>query len=332
MSFEIRTLADGECITEPGAYRCSMAHYHSQDICPGPSISSSNIRTAVLKSPHAFWKTSALNANRYPEKEVGEALILGRAAHALILGDEVFDEHFIYVPEDAPQRPTAPQIAAYDRTGEWSDSAAPRAAFWDDFDKRAAGRLELTAAQVEKIKYMSENLAACPEAVMNLTSSLTEISMIWQDEATGLWIKSRPDCIPDNGHDFGDLKTFTPKGGDLILAAQRATTDHGYPMQMALAVEGAEQVFGTTAKSAALIYIQTTEPYEPVPQEIDEEALYWGRVMNRHGINLIAHGLKTGEWPYRSKGMVPYSYPPSMLHRFGEMQLAGEIPHMERTS
>jgi hypothetical protein len=329
---EIRTLADGECVPGPGAYRCSMAHYHTQDICPGPSISSSDIRKVVLESPHAFWKTSKLNPDRYPEKDVSDALILGRAAHALILGDEVFDEHFIYVPDDAPRRPTSVQVAAFERDGKWSAAAAEGAAFWEAFDKRAKGRMELTAAQVEKIKYMSENLAKCPEAVANLTSSLTEISMIWQDEVTGLWIKSRPDCIPDNGHDFGDLKTFAPKGKDLIISAQRAVTENGYAMQMALAIEGAEHVFGTTAKTAALIFIQSTEPYEPVPIEIDEEALYWARVLNRDGINKIAHGLATGEWPTRATRMIPYSYPPTMLERFGEMQINGEIPSLARTA
>ncbi len=331
MSLEIRTIADGEKITEPGAYRMSMSWYHSQ-CTPGYSISSSNIRAAVLKSPHAFWKTSDLNPNRYPEREVNSSLILGRAAHALILGDEVFDEHFIFVPDGAPRRPTSVQVAAFKKTGKWSNAAIEGAKFWTEFDKKADGRLLLTSEQVTKIKYMSENLAACPEAVTNLTSSLTEISMIWQDEVTGLWIKSRPDCIPDNGHDFGDLKTFAPKSADLVLSAHRATTDHGYPMQMALAAEGAERVFGTTAKTAALVFIQTSEPYEPVPVEIDEEALYWARVLNRHGINQIAHGFSTGEWPVRADRMTTYSYPPTMLHRFGEMQMGGEIPHMERMS
>lgn len=329
---QIPFLPDGECIPGPGAYRTSMEHYHSQDICPGISISSTDIRNAALKSPHAFWKTSRLNPDRYPERESNDAFTLGRAAHALILGDEVFDEHFVYVPADAPRRPTATQISAYERTGKWSDAAAEGAAWWEAFDKKASGRLLLKEEQVQKIKYMAENLAACPEAVVNLTGGLTEISMIWQDQATGLWIKSRPDCIPDNGSDFGDLKTFTPKGADLILAAQRAITDHGYALQMALAIEAAEQVFNTTANSAALIFIQTTEPFEPVPIELDEEALYWGRVMNRHGIDLIHRGLTTGEWPGRAQQIVRYSYPPSMLHRFGELQANGSLPLIERMS
>lgn len=322
---DIIDLKDGETVTGPGAYRCSMAHYHSQDICPGPSVSSTGLRKIAMQSPHAFWKTWDGNPNRYPEKELGDSLILGRASHALILGDEVFDEHFIYVPEDAPQRPTATQVKAYERDGKWSASAQERADFWVPFDKKAEGRLELTAAQVQKIQYMSENLAANPLCVELLKSDLVEISLIWQDEATGIWVKSRPDCIPSNGFDFGDLKTFAPKGSDLILAAQRATTDHGYPMQMALATMGSEIVFNTTARECGLAFVQTSEPYEAIPLEIDEESMYWAQMLCRSALDKMAECLKSGDWHGIGHKMVRYSYPPSMLHKFGEMQIAGDL-------
>lgn len=329
---DIRAIPDDGQVTEPGAYRMSMDLYHSQRVCPGPSVSSTGIRKAAAQSPLSFWKTSDMNPDRYPPKEESDALILGKAAHCLILGDEVFADHFAYVPEDAPKKPTAPQIAAFKRTGKWSDAAAEGGPWWDAFEKEAAGRALLTAEQVTKIGYMAENLAALPEARDALIGEMTEISMIWQDEQTGLWVKSRPDCIPTNGVHFGDLKTFSPKGADLILAAQRAVTDHAYPVQMAMACEGAERLWGMTASMCALIFTQTSEPYEPVPLMLDEEALHWGRVLFRDGLNKIAHGLKTGEWPGRARGFTTYAYPPSMLHRFGEMQADGVLPMLERSA
>jgi hypothetical protein len=325
----ITTLGPKDKVTEPGAYRMPMSVYHSQ-CCPDLSVSSTGIRKAALHSPLAFWKTTDLNPNRYPPKPESDALILGKGAHCLILGDEVFAENFVYVPADAPKRPTSVQIANKERDGFWSAAAAEGGPWWEAFDKAAEGRAMLSAEQVTKIGYMAENLAALPEARAALIGDLTEISMIWQDEITGLWVKSRPDCIPANGVDFGDLKTFSPKGADIVLSAQRAVTDHGYFLQMALACEGAERIFGTTASQCALIFIQTTEPYEPVPIMLDAESLHWGRVLMRDGLDKIAHGLKTGEWPPKAKQFVTYGFPPSMLHRFGEMQLAGELPMIER--
>jgi hypothetical protein len=63
---------------------------------------------------------------------------------------------------------------------------------------------------------------------------------------------------------------------------------------------------------------------------LDAEAIHWGRVLMRDGLDKIAHGLKTGEWPPRAKQFVTYGFPPSMLHRFGEMQASGELPIIER--
>lgn len=320
----------GQQITQPGAYYIDMEWYHTQEICPGPSISSTGIRAATEKSPHAFWKTWQGNPNRYPPKEENDSLILGKAAHALILGDEVFDEKFVYVPKGAPLRPTKPQIAAFERDGEWSENAAPKAEFWEKFDAKAKGRLLLKEEQVEKIMYMAENLAANPEAVEVLTSQFIEVSMIWQDEMTGLWIKARPDNLPTNGFDFGDLKTFAPKMPNLELAVHRAITDNGYHIQMGLATMGAEHTIGTTATRCALVFIQTSEPYEVIPVDIDPNTLYWGRCKARHGIDLIAHGLKTGEWPGRVKGFLKYQLPPFELERLAQMQIDGELPNLGR--
>lgn len=329
---DIRDIADGQQITEPGAYRMSLGHYHTQSVCPGPSVSSTGIRKLALSSPRAFWKTWEGNPDRYPDREVSDALILGRAAHALILGDEVFDEHFAYVPEDAPRRPTATQVKAFERDGKWSDAAKDGAEWWEAFYKRAEGRLLISAEQVQRIMWMAESLRDNPLAVEVLTSDLIEISMIWQDPITGIWLKSRPDCLPTNGFDFGDLKTISPKSADFVLSCQRAVTDHGYAIQMALAVMGAQAVFGTGTDTSALVFVQTTAPFETAVIQIDEDALYWAQVLIRDALDKMAHGLKTGDWPGVSREIVTYNFPPSMLHRFGEMQINGELPNIERTA
>jgi len=329
LTFEIQEIPDGHVIGTPGAYRCSMAAYHSQSICPGPSVSSTGLRKLALQSPWAFWKTWGGNPDRYPEEKLSESKILGRAAHALILGDEVFDEHFIYVPDNAPPRPTATQVKAFERDGQWSESAYPRAVFWDDFDARAASRHLLTAAQCEKIAYMVESLAANPQCVELLRSDLIEISMVWQDAPTGIWVKSRPDCLPTNGADVSDLKTIAPKGSDFRLAMQRATTDRGYYIQMALALMGAEEVLGATATDCALVFLQTTPPYECAPLFIDQDTLYFGRVLIRHALDTMARCLETGDWPGIGVDPVTYALPPSMARRLLELQAAGELPKLE---
>lgn len=327
---QIIDLPDGQQVTEPGAYRCSMSWYHGQAICPGPSISSSGLRKIFTESPWHFWASSDLNPDRYPEKDASDALILGRAAHSLLLGDEVFDEHFIYVPDNAPSRPTVTQIKAFVRDGKWSEKAAPGAEFWEAFDAKAVGRMLLAESQVETITRIAENLRKIPLAVEMLTGGLTEISMIWQDEITGIWVKSRPDVIPDNGADFADLKTFAPKSKNIQRAVHQAITDHRYDMQLALAAEGARRIFGAGASECVLVMVQTTEPYTVTPVRIDEDTLYWAGVCNRKALDTFARCLKEGHWPMPVEGVLDYALPESLLGRYASMQADGELPNMER--
>jgi hypothetical protein len=227
-----------------------------------------------------------------------------------------------------------PAAHVRDRSGRQrtvpADAARDGGMWWQEFTDLVGSRSVVTHEQMQRIGYMAENLAASPEAVTALTSALTEISLIWQDEATGLWVKTRPDCIPDNGYDFGDLKTFAPKGGDLTIAAQRSVTEFGYAQQMALAMEGAERVLGQSGDNCMLVFVMTSEPYEVVPILLEPEALYWARVLNRKALDQIVHGILTGDWPMRVTHPVRYEYPPSMLHQFGEAQARGDLPSMER--
>lgn len=327
---EIIAIPDGQVIPGPGAFRMSLQHYHTQACCPGPSISSSGLRKIWRDGPWSFWSQSSLNPNRYPEKEPSDALILGRAAHSLILGDEVFSEAFTFYPKDAPRRPTATQIAAYERDGKWSDAARVGAEFWAKFDQDAAGKTMLSETQVETIIRMAENIRKNPLAVEMLTGGLTEISAIWQDEATGIWVKSRPDVFPDNGADAADLKTFARKTTNLKLAVQRAITDNGYASQMALAQEAAERVFGVTAKEFVLVFVETTVPHEVVTVRLDEESVHIGRIQNRHALDTFAACLKSEEWPGQIDGILDYTTPPSISQRIYDLQAAGELPPTER--
>lgn len=154
--------------------------------------------------------------------------------------------------------------------------------------------------------------------------------MIWQDEATGVWIKSRPDVIPDNGADGADLKTFAPRSDNLKLAVQRAITDHGYDQQMALVQEGLERVFGLTAQEFVLVFVQTTLPWCVIPTRLDAETLYWARVRNRAAIDTFARCLESGDWPGPVEGVLDYSIPPSISARLADMQADGLLPNIER--
>jgi len=116
MSAEIRTLADGEKITEPGFYSISLDQHHSQP-CDGPSVTSGGLRKLFLESPADVWAFSRLNPNRYPQPD-STALRLGRAMAAFVEGgmDAVAQEYLV-LPKDKPSRPTEAQMDNYHKRG-----------------------------------------------------------------------------------------------------------------------------------------------------------------------------------------------------------------------
>lgn len=61
MTFNIRTLAKGHKITEPGAYLVDETRYHAEEICDSLSISSSGLKT-ILNCPVKYWHDSPITA------------------------------------------------------------------------------------------------------------------------------------------------------------------------------------------------------------------------------------------------------------------------------
>ncbi len=322
---KIATIPDNDKIAEDGAYRMSMDWYHQQ-CAIGPSISSTGLRQIALESPWHYWSASPLNERRYAPPEESDALSLGKAVHSLILGDEVFDENFVFVPDGAPRKPTTQQLQAYERD-DATEIGKRSVEFWKEFEQRAAGRTLLTPLQMEKITHMAENLARSPEANEFLTKGLVEVSVIWEDPITGVWLKSRIDNIPQ-GADFADLKTISPRTKSIKRAVHQAITDHAYHMQMGLAAIGAEHVLGHVVKDCILIFVQTTAPYTVTPVRLDEEALDIGKVLCRSAIDKFAHGLESGEWPMPVEGILEYSVPPSLAERFYDDQAEGLLPNL----
>src|SRR5437763_16740 len=74
-----------------------MAGYHRQ-LCIGPSISSSGLRTIFSKSPAHYFVDSYLNPDAEEQAEK-EHFVLGSAAHHLLLGEDAFSTLFIVRPD-----------------------------------------------------------------------------------------------------------------------------------------------------------------------------------------------------------------------------------------
>ena len=171
-------------ITQPGIYDLDMDTYHSQ-CCEGPSISSGGLRKIENESPAHFWcQASGLNpdAIAQPRKAAFE---FGKAVHALLFDDQEEISRLVVCPYENYKK----QVARDWRDAQWAD-----------------GNIIITEDDFTAIKAMHDTLAAEPNVPELLTAGEPEKSMIWKDQETGVWLKSRPDRIPTDAV-LADLKT-----------------------------------------------------------------------------------------------------------------------------
>lgn len=323
MKIESTQIPDGQVIDAPGVYAMSMGWYHSQ-CCAGPSVSSSGLRTIYHQSPADFWAFSDLNDERF-EKETTDAFTYGRAAHALILGDEVFKDKFAVVPKSAPPKPLPSQIAAREQ-GRISDSAKERFDFWDRFEAHHPGKEHLSLTDLTHIAYIAEALGKNPIATILLQGAV-EHSLIWKDH-TGLWLKSRLDVLSVTG-DLADLKTTVQTDLPKLLRDVRL---RGYDMQMGLATMGLERLLDVpfdpdtyASRSAILVFVSKSPPYHIMPVELDYDALYWARIKIRKSIDTMAECIKSGHWPGPVEGIATYTAEWEATS-LSEKQAAGLLP------
>ena len=322
MTFEIRTLADDEQITEPGFYQISLDRHHNQP-CDGPSVTSGVLRRMELHSPAEVWAFHKLNPDRW-EQEDKTALRLGRAMAAYVEGgmDEV-SKHFCVLPTDKPNRPTGAQIKNY-ALGNASDAAKRSVEFWmaveDDY------RDVLTAAEDKMIRDMGRVLAKDP-AASAVMSGLPEITMAWRDEQTGLWLLARPDTVSFDGSS-SDYKKMNTMGKPFdFRLVDRRITEHAYDCQMSFAAYVFERLTGEYPTSVGIVAQVDKAPHHVILREISEEDLRIAEWRNRVQINRFHECLTSGYWPGPGDDVGAYQRPEWQYKMLIEqMNTAGEAP------
>lgn len=291
---KFREYAGGQ-ITEPGAYiGVPMSVYHGQPT-PGFSVSSSGLRTIFIQSLKHFWNGSALNPDR-EDIEQTEAIILGRAAHHLLLGENDFRKFFVERPTEAPDG------RAWNGNNksckDWLANAA------------LEGLTVLTANQIEQIKGMAKSLAAEPIVQGGILNGYVEVSLFWQDPETLIWLKSRPDVIPNDSGDVADLKCVADVSDDGI---SRGLGERGYHQQAALVGDAFRETLAMEMEHFTLVYVEQKKPHCARFDEVSPQDIAEGAAENRAALRLLKRALDTNYWP-------------------GPKSLAGDGGYVRRTS
>lgn len=266
---------DGKTITEPGCYvGVPMSDYHGQ-CCDGPSVSSSGLRTIWSESAAHFFARSSLNPKRKPEAD-SPAFAVGRLAHKLLLeGREGLADEFAIRPDC------------------WDSWRTKDSQVWRD-EQTLAGRTVITEADLETVTGMAEALGRHPLVKAGILDGKVERSLIWKDEETGIWIKSRPDVIPNASGVVADLKTTVSVTDDALA---KSLASYGYNVQAAVVGMALEAVLGRQMEAFALVWVEKANPWCVRVTQLTPDDIERGRRQVRAALRTMARCLDTGVWP-----------------------------------
>ena len=270
-------------ITAPGVYDIPAEEYHA-DPTPEPSLSSSIAWTLIDRSPlHAWTKHPRLNPDFEPENKT--VFDLGSAAHNMVLRQDSWREEIEII--DKP---------------DWRTKAAKEARE----AARAAGRHPVLREQYDDLDRMVSVLESNPQASRAFRDGKPEQSLFWQDSATGIWMRCRPDFLPNNRQaPYPDYKTTQEGRPDRW--DRRYTLDHGGVMRAAFYEEGIRRVLGVEAPVQYYVVQEIAPPYAVTVRVVDPESdlMRIGRAMLRKATTLWAGCLKGDTWPcYEMTGVL----------------------------
>lgn len=271
----------GEQISTPGVYTLlPIQRYHAASLCAGFSISHTGLDRLFMQSAAHFWDKCPDNPDHEPT-EPTEAMILGAASHKLYLGERGFQKQFIRRPDKV--------------LGEAWHGNRTVCKDWLK-DQAHKGLTVLKSEQIEKIAGMKVSLSKEPLIQAGILQGRVEQSFVWQDAETGIWLKARPDVLPNDTGDFVDLKCVASVSDD---ALERSIGDFGYHRQAGLVLEGAHQLLGLDYKamSFTLVFVETSRPFCVEVCTLKPSDIERGMAENRSALRLLKRCLDTNDFP-----------------------------------
>lgn len=277
---------------KPGIYRnVPMAEYHAWPAASNTALS--------------WMRHSPAHCRAYMTQpfEDTEALAFGRAVHAAILEPDEFALRYV-----RPER-----CAATKKSGDRCTNTGTMPLLGGGFVCGIHGnhpdispdddRETLTPANWDACIAMRDSVRGMEKAgdLLDQLGSV-EISMLWEDQETGVLCKARWDGYAAEvaGGTVIDLKSARDASREEF---EKSIARYGYHRQGALYLEGAA-AHGIEARHYALIPVEKTRPYAAALYRLIEPAIEQGADEVRVLLRRYAECLEMGEWPGLNGGEV----------------------------
>ncbi|EKT83071.1 exodeoxyribonuclease [Rhodococcus phage Mbo4] len=239
------------------------------------SLSSSGARALLPPStPFQF-----RYAQDHP-REASKAFDVGHAAHTLVLG------------EGAELREIPAKLLASNGATSTKEAKAFIA------ETRAAGAVPLKPDEYRAVHEMAAGIRRNRHAAALLESGTAELSMYWDDPATGARLRCRPDWLPNltiGGRGIAvDYKSSTSANPDKFA---KSSADYGYAQQAPFYIDGLIELEIADDPVFLFIVQDKNPPYLVSVIELHPDDIAVGRQLNRKAIDTFARCMETGVWP-----------------------------------
>lgn len=257
-----------ENLISPGYYTdISNQAYHS-----GPGVSKSQLDLLHTCPALLQWAKAA------PEDEENKsALNVGDAVHAILLEPARFPAEYA-VWSGAPRNTKAGKEE------------------WEEFEKHLNGRTVLSTEECRKIELIRESVLAHPHARwMVEAAGDVEASIYWNDLATGLLCRCRPDKLITKFGWIVDVKTTAD-----MSRFSRSVYDYRYHVQDPFYSDGYAAHFGESPAGFVFLVVSTSIECGRYPVRLfvlDQEAKSIGRKTYQIDLATLYSCQQSGEWP-----------------------------------
>lgn len=220
-------------------------------------------------------------------RKPSDALIVGRAAHAMVLETDSFNKYYYSIPDDL-KKLTKPQLDAIER-GEPSQKALELHDKWQAIEARAHNRELIRESQIENVKKMRDALLEVKDIRNLLSIGSAEQTRYFVDSDTGVKCKMRADFVHGYSQtvqvDYKTTDDARPK------AFTRSIINYGYDFQ------AAHYKIGGEAEYFYIIAQEKAPPYAAKLYLMTSDWLARGEALRRKYLEKYADCLSTNEWP-----------------------------------
>lgn len=279
-----------------------IADYHADF-----AVSKSGLKLLLDKTPaHYFYE---YRSGKKKAKAPSPDKIFGQAFHDALLEPAIFKSAYIQAP--AISKATT-EFKAFKK------------------EAAAAGKTILDEEDYEAIGHMSEAVLSHPTASQympaNDVSIQTEVSFFWDDPATGVRCKARPDLLRTASPILiPDLKTCRSAGYE---GFRRDIYEYGYDIQYASYSSGVDMLLPEESEDFLYICAEKEPPYLVAVYRLTPEFKAIGYARYRKGLSIVAECERTGIWP-GYKNSVQEIHPPYKATREYDVSNIEDTDHAE---